>query len=837
MNDYFFHMRPAYPWSVEPVGLPALAAVAGLLVAFTIWSYTGHPNATRRRILTVVALRLLALVVALLTALRPSLGVQENPKVPSVLLVSIDVSESMTVKDEVNSQARIEAVRRVMEKCQPIIEELEREHAITTTVYKFANPDFSDASRYTPGDPADGRRSDYGTMLNRLYERWQGERFVRAVLVVGDGQNNGQTYATEAEARKFGQRGVPVYTFTVGSNNTDKNAQDIAVTNVECDPSPAAIKTEVTAIANVNAHGFQGTRVTAQLLIDGQVVGTEDFTLDKEKDNKLRMTFQAPLKPGEVKVTLRVGQLRDGQIVPISGELSGENNQSETYLTITKDGVLVLVIDSARPDEMRIRDVLRSEKRFRLNEVLVQIDGQVSAAGEAMLDLDSQAYDVIIIGNVSPDQLTFRRGDKPVAVLDKVREHVLKRGTGLIFLGGERAFRGYPDDLLPVRVPDNPAQAIVENVDPQDGIPKTRYQTIPTEDGLDTVMRLAKVRSESIELWGKVNDPEPRARITGYNKMFAKDGALVLAWASPQEAVIRAGTRQPANADPLLVMMQQGEGARGRILAFGAYDTYLWEKLGQPKSFAGSEIYAKFWKQCVLWLAHQEDEEGQAYIHPAKRQLKVGEEQTLRGGVKLPAGAKPPPGSDPNSNDDPNAELTVKVVPMPKSMATDPAVRQKEIEAALAKAPPETVVRDARGAKVLYRPRADGEYFVELTSPKKDANGMPVLDDKGNPVILRATAKFIAIPDVSDEMLKVNAEHEFLASLSVPNGGKALRLEDLPGFLNDLKAQKDFGPKPRPKYYPDWRRAHSRGFLPLWLVVFVLLLGTEWGLRRLWGMV
>src|SRR5207244_1734561 len=41
----------------------------------------------------------------------------------------------------------------------------------------------------------------------------------------------------------------------------------------------------------------------------------------------------------------------------------------------------------------------------------------------------------------------------------------------------------------------------------------------------------------------------------------------------------------------------------------------------------------------------------------------------------------------------------------------------------------------------------------------------------------------------------------------------------------------------RPKFLPDWRRNHSKGFLTLWLVVFTGLPGAEWGLRRLWGMV
>jgi hypothetical protein len=282
----------------------------------------------------------------------------------------------------------------------------------------------------------------------------------------------------------------------------------------------------------------------------------------------------------------------------------------------------------------------------------------------------------------------------------------------------------------------------------------------------------------------------------------------------------------PDGADPLLVGWQPGgTGKKGRILAFAAFNTFLWEKLGQPKSRQGTEIHHRFWRQVVLYLAGQEDEEGQAYIRPALRQLKVGGEQTLRVGVKLPGGG-----------DDPNAEMTVKIVPMPK---VPPGQEQPKEPAAadVDKAKAETVVRDEKGAKVLFRPRERGEYFVVLTSPKKDAAGMPVPDAQGKPEILRATAKFIAIPDTSDEMLRVSADHDFLSRLSVPTGGKALRLEDLPSYLKELKDQKETVIKPKPKFYPDWRRNHSRGFLPLWLAVFAALLGAEWGLRRLWGMV
>ncbi len=817
MSDFFFNWRPAYPWSVSPIGLPTLALVAVLLVIFTVWTYTGHPNATRRRIFIVLALRLAALVVALLTAVRPSVGVQEDPKFPSVLLIGVDLSESMTTKDEVNNQARIDAVRKTLDKCQPLLDELATDQNVSVVIYKFSTADFNEATnKFSPSDPANGKRSDYGTYLNRTYDRWQGERFIRGHFLIGDGADNGETFSAIAEAAKWGRRGAPLTTFTVGSDNITSDTQDIVVTGVECDPSPAYIKNDVTIIGNVHAYGFAGTRVVARVSFNGKVERTEEVILEKEKDNKVRITLKAPAEKGEYKVKIEIGQVKDGELVPLKGEQSGENNYSETYLTVNKEGIRILVIDRLRTELTRIRDALRSEKRFDLNEVNIQPGALPTPAQREFLDLDAQAYDVIIIGNVSADELAQIDRD----ILRKINDSVKKKGMGLMFLGGEHAFRGMPDDLLPVAVA--PGQ-IVEEVNKEQR-PLKFYQTIPTDDGLGKMLKMSKEPKESVALWNELNDSRSRPRITGYNKMTRKPTSTLYAWTTPTTASINAGTAMPdkktdPNADPLLVGHQIGDGARGRVLAFAAYDTFLWEKLGQPKTKQGTEIHTRFWKQCALWLAHQDDEEGQAELRVLHRQLKVGSEQVLRPKVKLP-----------NGSDDPNAEMSVKIVPLPDGKTEpDPAE--------LDKAKPEPIVRDQDGAKVLFRPRTRGEYFGVLTSPKKDADGKIVLDSDGKPAILRATAKFIAVPDTSDEMLRVNAEHDFMVRLSVSNGGKALRLEDLPGYLKELKAEPLATTKPKPRYYPDWRRNHSKGFLPLWFVVFVALLGTEWGLRRLWGMV
>ena len=174
---------------------------------------------------------------------------------------------------------------------------------------------------------------------------------------------------------------------------------------------------------------------------------------------------------------------------------------------------------------------------------------------------------------------------------------------------------------------------------------------------------------------------------------------------------------------------------KGRWLAFGAFDTYLWRSLGQPKTREGIEMHERFWRQCVLWLAHQDEEESQVYARPQYRQLKVTQEQTVRVGIKLPSGL-----------DDPTAPLTVRVLPLPRGWRSRSRRREK-------KAIAQTVLSDAEtpkiGRKIMFRPPAPGEYFVSVTGPVQKADGKV---EEG-----RATAKFVAVPDISDEMQQLSA--------------------------------------------------------------------------------
>ena len=585
----------------------------------------------------------------------------------------------------------------------------------------------------------------------------------------------------------------------------------MAITAVAADPSPVPIKQDLKLKLVVNAYGFAGATVPVKVQFDTgdgyKDEATERVNLPDTRDNTVEIPLKAPDEPGEVKVRVEI------PIESVPGDIAPANNVIETYLTVTKEGVRVLIVNRLSFEHAAIRRALAADKRIDLYEVIRQTEEPPTPKERAAFDFDQQAYDVIIIGNVSGKQLTTIDPQLP----EKIAEQVLKNGTGVLFSGGHATFTGtpgYPDatgwtgvtaieNILPVDLSANPPGA----ADLFTGR-GNRFQYLPTaREGFEYVNRLGGTEPESFEQWANLNGRDNFSRFTGLSRMgTAKPTATRYAVA----ADVRADQPVPApNAladglPPVLVGHQIGDGSRGRVLALAAQDTYLWQRLGQPTTDDGMILHSRFWRQLVLWLAHQEEDEGAAFARPEYRRLPVGGPQTIEVGLRAPGGV---PAVDP--------KFEVKVIAPGETEQT---------------ARPRPVIPTPDGKfKVPYDPVVPGEYIVKVSATGTDAAAAAVQGD--------ATSRFLAFPETSDEMLRVAAEPTYMRQLAEAGGGKAYRLEDLPGFLEDLVGRPDESVKPKPRYLPDWRRDHSGGFLPVWLIAFALLLGAEWGLRRTWGMV
>jgi uncharacterized membrane protein len=761
-------------------GYVILLACAAALVGLTIWTYTGSAASTPKRIGTLIALRLGALLLAILLALRPAAAITEIPKLPSTLIIVVDASESMSVKDEANF-TRWEVVRKALDRCGPVLDQMRDDQQTTIYVYHFSKDFDPDRDKLTDDVKPEGKRTDFGTMLSKLYDRHQGENLLRGLIIVSDGADNGVAKPALPEATRWRGLGCPVYCFAVGGP-TSTDMKDIGFTSINPDPSPVAIKAELKVRAKLNAPGFAGQRgVRIELTVEGTEPKYQDFDLPKETDNEIEMTTKAPDTPGEVKVRMKI-------MNPPPGQATTENDQIETFLTVTREGVRVLVISKLGNELTAIRRALATDKRFDYVEAIRSSEAPGTRDEAKAFDVREGRYDVIILGDVGPAMLTSVRG----TILNEIRDLVVQKGVGFMMTGGAYSLGGTAGvpgatgwtgtpiaELLPVTLPPKPPDEVKEPI-----------AMIPTEEGLQHyLLRFNADKKKNLEAWDLLNG---QTKLQGYSVLGDR----------LQQAEILARVNDKVNGPPLLVRVDRGD--KGRVLAFGAADTWRWSNTPET-----APLLTRFWKQTVLWLAHQDELEGNVFVRPEFRRLVAGGRQNVRMGVR-----------DKRGDEIPEAEIRYQVLGPGEQPDQNKAKRAE---------------RDPKGGgRTSFEARVPGEYRVVAWGKATTPDGETIEDS--------AIARYVVYPDVSDEMLRPAANPEFLLALQNTANGTAVdvvpRAE--PGLSKKLTEMRDDPPKisaPKPKPYPDWRRDKQKWFLPAVLILFVAVLGLEWGLRRAWGMV
>src|SRR5262245_3214622 len=160
---------PVWPWSIPGIGWIALGLTALLLLGAAVWSYLRVPGANLRRVGVVLGLRVLALLLIFLALIGASCVSQDALKVPSIIVVAIDASESMgLVKDEVGGLSRWNYLMQNLRDIRPLLDKLKKDHKITVVFWRFGD-EVAEFDPDNPGTPA-GKRTDTAQMLQTLYE-------------------------------------------------------------------------------------------------------------------------------------------------------------------------------------------------------------------------------------------------------------------------------------------------------------------------------------------------------------------------------------------------------------------------------------------------------------------------------------------------------------------------------------------------------------------------------------------------------------------------------------------------------------------------------------------
>lgn len=600
-------------WVIVLVLLPLVLAIPGY---FYRRENQTAPGGAR---LALSIIRSLLISVLLLTLFQPILFLERELTKESYLVVLVDESLSMEIKDKYSEAAQFEALARVTGKLKDgrltaeAEDQLRRTSRLELVNLALKNPNlrildqlkdryifkaYSFAKGISPEPPLGAmaiptesdRRGPFketgiGTAIDGVLKELHGQP-IAAMVIITDGRNNSGTDPVVV-AEQLADRGtkIPIYTVGVGNPLPPK---DIALSKLEA-PEVAVAGDFVEFKFAVTSKGFAGETIQVSMTEHDQSVAP---MLDVKLEGKDREVEQAalmrwkPEKPGEfvVKVSTPVR----------SEEIVETNNELVHHIRIVDNKIKVLFVEGYPRWEYRyLKNALVRDKSMQVDVWLASADANFPQEGTPgrlpLTEFPAEKkqlaeYDVIILGDVNPHNLGTHALTAS-QVWENLVTVVEELGGGLVMIAGELySPREYKDTpiarLLPVSIDASSASSAILHEDP------VRVELTPF--GKESpLLRLVPTMTpeENVEMW---EDADGKGDgLAGfywfYKARSPKAGATVLA---------THPTYEVENGQKLPVFCYQRIG-RG-LCFFSAVDsTWRWRYL------RGDQYFYTFWGQVM----------------------------------------------------------------------------------------------------------------------------------------------------------------------------------------------------------------------------------------------
>ncbi len=612
-----------------PGWLLALLALVGFGVIVRSYLRSGLLEENRLLALGLAVLKGAVLLGLIVMLAKPQWIRQQVRKEKADLLVLLDVSESMNIRDERGERTRFEVAKALLANAW--YAKLEEEFQLRTLGFSsFLRPfGYEDL---VAQQLADGSSTDIGGGLQQALKGQKG-RQVAAVILLSDGVHNTGPQPAEIAPRLASQR-VPVYAVGLGG---DRTYVDVELDEVMI-PELVFEKEEVTIGVDLTAYGYEGQEITARLLRRGVVESDVRLSVQDVKPEPITQQQVTLFGKGfrqRVEFSYRPETIGDHHLTVEFGLLPGEaveaNNRANAVLSVIKRQLRVLLIDGRpRWGSGMVFRALRLDPRFRVDSLtLVEreeglflpigpgfAEPEVWGANPQVriypLDPPYESYDCIILGDIAPE--LFVRDS-----LERLSERVKEDGLAVIFLAGADTFNDAAwgksplEPLLPV-VLDSPG--VYEDI-------PTPFT--PTSSGLlHPLLNLSGLPTLAADLWRQV----PAG--CGFCKVQrVRPGAVKLA--EHPVAKNRHGNY------PLAAFQRVG---KGRVLALMFDDAWLWA-LHPGEMVAKYQVFPRFWRGAVRYLVsgRREDEMAGISLLMERAQVARGEMFPLR--AKARAGESP----------------------------------------------------------------------------------------------------------------------------------------------------------------------------------------------------
>ncbi|MFB6263424.1 MAG: glutamine amidotransferase [Bradymonadaceae bacterium] len=768
-------------WS--PAWLILLAALGAAVIAISAYDLRSLPPA-RRWVL--VGLRAVVYGLAVLLLLEPAVDLKDVSKVENHVAVLADTSRSMELKAGDGESTRYDRVRGALRGMKEVSNAHADEHQFHYFGFDGALTG-SSRSSLENAEPS-GAATDLAAALKQLDKNFRTRQLGGVVLLsdgiatgpIGERVDRGESLDRDTKAQ-LEELDAPVNTLAVGRRDQIK---DVAVSRVQHDDF-AFVHNKTSIEVSLQVVGVGETNFPVTLRRNGELVRSQNLQVRPDQ-TRYELTFEfVPKKIGKEIYTVAAPEFSD--------EILTRNNTAHFLQPVIRDKIRVLqVVGQPSWDERFLRRLLKKNPNVDLvSFFILRTSSSVQVVPPDELSLipfptrelfEEQlgSFDLVVFQNFNFGPYNMRK------YLPSISEFV-RNGGGFAMIGGNHSFAdgGYArtpiEDILPVRLPS--AVGPGQMVDPKPFEPEL------TEAGeRHPITQMAFSPSRNRELWKGLPKWEG-TNIVGR----AKAGATVLA---------RHPSREAGGAGmPVLSISEVGDG---RVMALTTDSSWRW---GFTHVGGGGtpQYYQRFWNSAMRWL------------------IKDPELKLLD--VNIPRERYAP---------DESLEARIEVTKPDYTAAKN---IQGTVE--LARRPLDSLTGDG----------ANERMSVESTSFSTDADGRNGTDG----VVVRHTATFplkkpgiynvsvraqtpagtledeeiaLVAPDVR-EFRNIIPRNDLLGAIAGATGGFA---GTLPGAdLSNLRFRQS-----------DRVEVNKRRVVHLWdsVVVFALiliLLGTEWTLRRRWG--
>ncbi|MCH1509695.1 MAG: hypothetical protein L7T84_10860, partial [Akkermansiaceae bacterium] len=469
----------------RPLSVGTLVAIFAAIVVLSLYLYRrpwGLPL-WLRGILVVSRVLVLALLVA--TLMEPTAVRTEEHTRERSLPVLLDVSESMSMKDQrklpeeiveaaaalgmapldeeinadqavmeldagqrqkITASSRLDLAKAVLvDSARPIFESLGEDLDLSYHSFGQSPRLISDDTVVAAEDLAVLEATDPGTSIASSLEAIANSGGIppAGIVLLSDGIDSATSQRSEAVLRDLGAREIPVYTVPLGLPDPD----DVSINNI--------VMQEV---------AFSGDRVPVRVHLQSE--GYEQRTarlsvlLNDRRVSSRVVRFEGGLQFEEVDFRVDIYEKGAAQIdvviEPFDDEVSITNNRITRSIRVVNEKVNVLYIEgNARWEFRYLRAILKRDPRINATFIASNVGPEVARNSPEHIERfpskreEAFMYDLVVLGDV--DAAFF--SDEELGLLEEL---IRDRGASLLMLCGPMhspgSYQGTPvQTMLPVR--------------------------------------------------------------------------------------------------------------------------------------------------------------------------------------------------------------------------------------------------------------------------------------------------------------------------------------------------------------------------------------------------